>query len=306
MNTPEPVNLQALNDRFAIAGLARLVPGKGGLPCVAVSSPRATATVYLHGAHVAQWQPPGQTEVLWLSEKSWFEDGKPIRGGVPICFPWFGPKADDPDAPAHGLARIRPWNLTNLARTADGDVVIELANRIDDWACLYTVTVGSTLTLSLHVTNGSDSRQPRRFELALHTYLSVSDAAQVSITGLEDADCLDKNAGGARVNLGADPIRFTGETDRIYLDTQAACVLHDPGPRNAPHLGRRVVIDKSGSDATVVWNPWIDKAARMPDFGDHEWPGMCCIETANVGPCAVTLPPGQAHAITAQLSVQSP
>jgi glucose-6-phosphate 1-epimerase len=136
------------------------------------------------------------------------------------------------------------------------------------------------------------------FEEALHSYFAVGDIHETTITGLEGTEYLDKVGGLKRGREGRDPLRFSGETDRVYLDTQADCVIHDAG---GP---RRISIGKAGSDATVVWNPWIAKARAMPDFGDDEWPGMVCVETGNVGPYARRLAPGESRSMTATIGVQ--
>jgi D-hexose-6-phosphate mutarotase len=159
----------------------------------------------------------------------------------------------------------------------------------------YQVTVGSSLTLSLEVLNtGPDALA---FEEALHTYFAVQDIHAVHISGLEETDYLDKVGGTTTRHQGSDAIRFTGETDRVYLQTQATCTIHDPGRR------RRIVVAKHASDATVVWNPWVAKAQAMPDFGDDEWPGMVCVETANVNVHGVTLAAGGRHTMTATIDV---
>jgi D-hexose-6-phosphate mutarotase len=157
--------------------------------------------------------------------------------------------------------------------------------------------VGTALRLDLEVTNTGD--ETVTFEEALHTYLTVGDARRIVVSGLEDADYLDKTSGGRTVPGEPEPVRLTGETDRVYLDTQAETTVDDPAG------GRRIVIDKEHSDATVVWNPWIEKAAAMADFGDDEWPGMVCVETCNVGAAAVTLAPGASHTMTAILQVEA-
>jgi glucose-6-phosphate 1-epimerase len=290
------LTVDQLNDRFAVGDAARFEAGEGGLKRLAIATPHATAQVYLHGAHVAQWQPDGFAPVLWLSQRSHFAAGKPIRGGVPICFPWFGPNADDPAAPAHGLARTKAWDVAGVHRTADGEVVVELETLVLDFAVTYTVTVGPSLTMTLHARNRAAA--PRRFEAALHTYFTVGDVRQVRIAGLAGATYIDKVDAARRKVQGAEPIMFTQETDRVYLDTTAACVLDDPV------LLRRITVEKAGSQTTVVWNPWTAKAARMEDFGDDEWPGMCCIETANVADHAVTLSPGGDHGMTAAIHVE--
>jgi glucose-6-phosphate 1-epimerase len=159
----------------------------------------------------------------------------------------------------------------------------------------YRVTIGPTLTMSLEVHNVGDTAVT--FEEALHTYFAVQDVRRVTITGTAGTDYLDKVAGFARVTQGPDPIQFTGETDRIYLNTRETCVITDPG------LRRAITVRKEHSDATVIWNPWIAKAQAMKDFGDDEWPAMVCVETCNVNIHARTLAPDQRHTMTAILDV---
>jgi len=288
-------NLAQLNQQFGIERRLRLAPGLGDLPRAIVTAPGGTGEVYLHGGHITTWQPIGEEPVLWMSRHAEFADGKAIRGGVPVCFPWFGPKADDPDAPSHGLVRTRPWQLTHSSAD-DKLVTLALRTAIEGWDVTLTAMFGPSLTMTLAFTNTTDA--PATAEAALHTYLTVGDARQVHITGLEHTDYLDKTDDGRRKNQGREPIRFTAETDRVYLNTDAPCDLHDPV------LRRRITVGKAGANATVVWNPWIDKSARMPDFGDEEWVHMCCIETAAVADHAITLAPGATHELTATLNVE--
>ena len=279
--------------------------GQGGLPQLLIANELAQAAVYLHGAHVTHFQPRGQKPVLWMSAQSWFAADKPIRGGVPICWPWFGPHAGKPELPAHGLARLSDWRLRAVTNEPDGGTSVVLALESSDRTKLlwphdfdleYTVRVAARLELSLRVKNAGAAAFI--FEEALHTYLAVSDIRKVSVQGLAGAAYLDKVGGMQRVTQGPDPLTFSGETDRLHLDTDAACEVDDPG------LRRRIRIEKSGSRTTVVWNPWVKKAQAMPDFGDDEWPGMLCIETANAAANAVTLAPGAAHEITARIEVR--
>lgn len=286
--------------RTALPGAVRVESGNGGLLCLAVDSAQGRAQVYFQGAHVAAWHPAGSAHpVLWLSRSSYFEPGRPIRGGVPICFPWFGPHREDPSAPAHGFARLREWTLTEAHEDPDGTVRLALELAGEDlsplwphrFRAVHRIQVGRSLRMALEVRN--EGTGSFTFEEALHTYLGVSDIRRVEITGLEGADYLDKMAASARVREGSGPIRFSGETDRIYVDTHAACTVRDSG------LSRRIAVSKEGSDATVVWNPWIAKARAMPDFGDDEWTEMVCVETCNVNVHAVTLAPGGIHVMTA-------
>ena len=278
----------------------RIEVGRGGLRRVVVNTPLAEAEIYLHGAHVTHFQPRGQKPVLFMSGKSSFEAGKPIRGGVPICFPWFGPRQDGRPGPAHGFARLTEWEFTRAETANDGAVEIgfrfvsskaTLEQWDGDFELSYRVKVGGSLGLELRVRNTSG--KPIRFEEALHTYLSVSDVRQVSIEGLAGTAYSDRVGMPHEEVEGAAPIRITAETDRIYRNTQATCVVHDPGWK------RQLVVEKTGSDATVVWNPWIAKAKAMPDFGNDEWPAMLCIETCNVREQVVTIAPGQSHTMAA-------
>ena len=262
--------------------------------------------MYLHGAHVTHYQPPGGQALLFLSDESWFAPGTPIRGGVPVCFPWFAIRADDLEAPAHGFARLMEWAVESIDETAGGEVAATLVLHSSDetrkiWPHDFTlrhiVKVGTSLDLTLQTENtGGDAA---RFEQALHTYFRVGDVENIRVFGLEGTVYVSKAEGMARENQGPDPITIRSETDRIYLDTRAACELEDPG------LGRKVTVRKTGSDTTVVWNPWIDKSTSMPDFGNDEWRRMLCIETCAVAEHAITLEPGATHLMSAHVTVEA-
>jgi len=282
-----------------------LEPGPGGLERLTLQASEGEAHVFLHGGHVSHFQPKGERPVLWMSRASRFEPTRPIRGGVPVCFPWFGPKAGASEAPIHGFARILPWALAGVTREPSGEIEakLELAPEAAirggfslELGLALIVRVGRSLGLTLAVHNAGAT--PARFEAALHSYFAVSDVAQVRIHGLEGVPYLDKTEAMAK-KPGADgPVAITGETDRVYLDTAATVTIEDPG------WERRVVIAKTGSATTVVWNPWVAKAAAMPDFGDDEWPRMLCVETANVGEQATTIGPRATHVMTATLAVE--
>ena len=291
---------------FELPDLARFEPGAGGLTRLAITTPLAEAHVCLHGAHVTHFQPAGQAPVLFVSGRSFFENGKPIRGGVPVCFPWFAARADRPESPAHGFARTMEWEVESLS--VDGDQTVLAVLRLGasdatrahwphDFVLRHHIVIGRRLAMLLEVENVSG--EPFQFEEALHTYFAVGDAREVSVTGLENAGYLDKTDAFRAKTQGAEPLRFTGETDRTFEHTRATCVLDDP------RAARRITVEKSGSATTVVWNPWSEKAAAMPDFGDDEWPRMACIETANAGANAITLAPGAKHAMRAIISLSS-
>ena len=302
MATPAP--LSDLNRRFEIPGIARIVDGRGGLPCVQVSSPRASGEIYLHGAHVTSWKPAGNEEVLYLSSKSKWQDGAAIRGGVPVCFPWFSARADDPRSPAHGLVRTKSWQLEGITH-ADHDVTVALSTSADDatrktwfgdYHLLFCATFGEQLRLEIIVTNRGTSSF--RFEEALHSYFRVANIAGAKLRGLNGAGFIDKTDAKREKHQHGD-VLISAETDRVYLKTFSTVEIEDPAAR------RRVLVAKEESRDTVLWNPWSEKAKKMSDVGADEWRQFVCVETCNVGDHAVNLAPAQAHTMSALISVSA-
>ena len=286
-----------LDREFGIPGLASVVEGNGGLPKVRITSPQGTGEMYLHGGHITSWKPAGD-EVLFVSSQSRWEDGLAIRGGVPVCFPWFGAKADDPKAPAHGFVRTKAWQLESVTQ-AGGAVAVSMFTENDDstkrwWPAdfrlVHRATFGSELSLELLVTNtGATSL---RFEEALHAYYRVGDIKKVRLQGLEGIHYLDKtDRNQEKAQRGE--IVIVSETDRVYLNTLAAVELEDSA------LRRRTRVTKQNSRTTVVWNSWVQKARTFSDLADGEWTQMICIESSNVGDFAVVLAPGEQHTMKA-------
>lgn len=291
------MDIETLRRQFGGDDLDFVYAGEGLIKAV-IHTRAASAEVYLHGATVTHWQPVDQPQpVLFLSEHSFLKPDKPIRGGVPICWPWFGPHPTDSRQPQHGLVRARAWRLASVQTLDAARTRLKFEIEVPGASAAFTLTVGPTLQMSLKSRNEGD--QPLRVEEALHTYLTVGDSQSVHITGLEGQEYIDKTAGGARRRQGAaQPVRFTGETDRIYLNSETTCVLHDPV------LKRRISVHKTGSRSTVVWNPWIDKSRALSDFGDDEWTRMCCIESANAADNALMLSPKKGeHETTVQIEV---
>jgi glucose-6-phosphate 1-epimerase len=291
-----PTSVDSLNERFAIPGTVRFEAGSGGLVRAVVALPAAEGHIYLHGGHVTHYRLAGCDALLFLSERSRFAEGKAIRGGVPVIFPWFGPRAGDPGAPDHGFARTREWTVESVERSADDAVAVTLMLEPDDgtrqlwphdFRLRHRVRIGAQLEMALEVDNPSD--ELFAFEEALHTYLLVGDVRQVSVTGLGGVTYIDKTAAMTRRTLAGEPLRLTGATDRVFVDTRASCAVTDPV------LARRLVVDKSGSATTVVWNPWREKAETMADLGHDAWRSMLCLEAANAADNAVHLAGGQRH-----------
>jgi D-hexose-6-phosphate mutarotase len=299
-----PIDLETLNESFAIADHITFAAGPGGLPVAQVRNAYAAATVSLRGAQVLAFQPHHHDPVLWVSAHSLYQPGKAIRGGIPVCWPWFGPHASDPAKPAHGFARTSLWSVLSAAALADGATQVRLRLADDDasyalWPHAFdlrlVVTVGAELRAVLIARNPGAA--PYTYSGALHSYFSVSDIAAISIHGLDGCAYIDKVDGQQR-KIQQGPVTIQGETDRVYLNTGETCVIEDPG------LDRRITIGKAGSHTTVVWNPWAERARQLADFGDEEYHGMICVETANADGDSVTLAPGGEHRLTAIISVE--
>ena len=288
--------------RFEIPGTAQVVEGNGGLPKVRITSPEVGGEMYLYGAHVTSWKPVGGEEVLFLSSQSRWEHGHAIRGGVPVCFPWFGDKADDPKAPAHGFVRTKAWQLESIAQVGAAVTVSMFTESNEDtkrwWPAefrmVHRATFGSELSLELVVTN--TGRTSLRFEEALHAYHRVGNITDGRLRGLDKVHYLDKTDSN-RKKIQHGEIVIVSETDRVYLNTRDTIELEDPV------LYRRIRVTKENSLTTVVWNPWVQKAHSLADLADDEWTQMICIESSNVSDFAVDLAPGQQHKMKAIVRV---
>lgn len=300
----------SLQEKFDLPGVLRFEQSSSGLTFVHVSLPSAQATLSTHGAHLLQWQPAGHGPVLYLSERSEYAPDKPIRGGIPVIFPWFGQRHDGGSGPMHGFARIQEWDLAFVALTGSGESAelhldftlapSELSRSLgfDHFRAGCRFTIGRELRIDFSVVNSTLSDKPLTIEQALHTYFAVGDARKVSIDGLGGASYIDKVDGATRKTQPPGPIHFAGRTDRPYLSTEATCLLHDPAGK------RTITIAKHGSRSTVVWNPWQELAATMADMQPEDWIRMACIETANVADNALTLQPGEGHMMRLAISVE--
>jgi glucose-6-phosphate 1-epimerase len=303
------MDLQTLTDQFAIPGVLAFSQSEHGLLRANITTSSCTAELYLQGAHLTQWQPTGEHPVLFLSERSFFEPGKAIRGGIPIIFPWFGPRTATPDnprtdGPSHGFARTSEWTLAFAALAGDdlhltltlGPSDTSRALGYDQFALVYELVLG--VELNLRVTVNNQGGKPLHFEEALHSYFAVGDSQQISIIGLSDTDYLDKTDHFKKKHQSDPLLKLTAETDRLYFNTVVPVNIDDPV------LRRRITIDKAESKTTVVWNPWSTLATALPDMSPACWLTMVCIETANVAANAVTLASGEHHTMEAHIFVQ--
>ena len=288
----------------------RIDVGPGGLPRVTVTTQACRAEVMLHGAHLTAWEPAGCVPVIWLTGQARFAPGVPIRGGVPLCWPWFGPGAER-SLPMHGPVRTLAWTLDDVRVDAEGTATITLSCADDAatrsvfphaFRLRYTITAGRSLDLSLIATNTGASVIP--VGEAMHTYLAVGDVRRVSLSGLEGTTYIDRSeTHGFHLlaehprGVQAGPVTFTEEVDRHHLAHTGEVQLHDPA------WGRVLRLSKRGSRSTQVWNPWIGKAQRLPDLGDHEWPAFVVAEAANAFDEAYVLEPGAQHELGMNIAV---
>lgn len=272
-------------------------------PALVVNHPAAMAQIALNGAHVMEWTPSGQDPVLYMSPEAELIPGKPIRGGIPICWPWFGPHPSLSTAPAHGFARLRKWELQGAEESVSG-VTLEFTLNTEnggfvDWPHAFSlkciVKIGAELEVFLKVENtGTQSWQ---MSAALHTYLRVADIARVSVLGLHGTHFVEGRLSPER-RPQTGPVFFDREVDRLYLSDSAVEIKDPVG-------GRTLVIEKSGSRSTVVWNPWIEKSKRLADLPDDAYFGFLCVEAANAGEDVVTVLPGGMHLLSTRLRVRS-
>lgn len=277
-----------------------------GYPVLEIIHPEAAARVALHGGHLMEWTPAGQAPVLYLSPHAVYREGKAIRGGVPVCWPWFGNHSGGPALPAHGLARTRFWKVEAATESPEG-VRLSLVLRDDErtrklWPHSFELrldlAIGQTLKMTLTMRHLGDV--PAVFEAALHSYISVRDIRRVKVLGLENSGYFTEVGPpmeqGEHTQHG--PIFIDREVDRQYHAAPVVRVM-DAG------LGREIVISNSGSNSTVVWNPWIDKASRLADLPDRDYWNFLCVETACLTTASrLQLPPGGSHILKARIHCQ--
>ena len=307
--TTDQITIESLTASFALTEADNCLifkNGEGDIPLIEIKNRYASATISLQGAQLLSWIPAGEEEVIWLSEQATFAVGKSVRGGVPVCWPWFGAHESNTAFPAHGFARTTLWQILNTQALANGStrIAFTLLPNVDnadmwpaDTRVQFQLTIGKELEMELLTHN--EGSQPITITQALHAYFNVADVSELVLHGLEDTDYLDKVDDFQRKHQqGA--ITIEQEVDRIYLDTASDCVIEDK------KLKRKIKIAKSSSHTTVVWNPWQESAEKMGDLGEQGYKRMLCVESANVADDAVVIPPGEAHTLWVQYEVQHP
>lgn len=294
----EPITLKSEQGEFSHEIL--YIKEDNGLDFIEIENKFATAKLALQGGHLMTWHPKHTTEpVLWMSDKSRFEVGRSIRGGIPICWPWFGAHPTDSSLCMHGFARVTPFTLIDVGLMKNGytRVILQMQQTENaqrqlsyPYTVMLTIEIGETLSMKLSTTNRA--RQPFFMGEAFHTYFNIGDIEKTTITGLEDTEYADKLLDYWR-DTQVGPIEFNQEFDRVYVSTIKPVVIHDK------MLNRTITINKTGSGSTVVWTPWKKKAHEIADMPkDDSWRKMVCVETANAMENLVMINPGYTHVLT--------
>lgn len=299
------MNFDQLCD-YEIENELQFVDIEHGFTYIEINNARAHATISTYSGQVLSYRPKNQKDdLLFVSDKAYYADGKAIKGGIPVCWPWFGADPDDLGRPAHGFVRNRQWEVTGSESLGDGStrVVLGLVDTDETreiWPHPFKlsieITVGDSLKVALLTRNTSD--ESFTLSQALHTYFYVGDIGKVKVLGLEGVEYLDKVDGFAeKTQSGA--VTIDGEVDRIYKGVTGELVIDDES------LGRKIRITSTGCSTAVVWNPWIDIAKSMADLDDNDYKRMLCVEAANAGTETIDIPAGDEYRLQAEYTIES-
>lgn len=271
----------------------RLSESSPSYPIYEINHPTCVARVALHGAQVMSWRPADEDEVLYLSPEAVMKEGKAMRGGVPICWPWFNAHPTNPEMPSHGIARTRFWKLVSASENDQG---VEMGFEMTDgiWNAALTLKIGEALEVILETRNPNEI--PIVVSGALHPYFAVSDIEQVRIVNLEGADYLDTVGEPIQRKQKGD-LTFKSEVDSIYDSSNSVLLVDDLS-------GRTLLIEKNGSPSTVIWNPWAEKSAALGDLPDDAYQKFCCIETAIANDKAVIVMPESCYVLSTRISIE--
>jgi len=285
-----------------LPAIANVVGSENNYPILELKTPIFSAEIAFQGATLFHWQPLGEKPVIFTSEEAIFDVSKAIRGGIPICWPWFGAHPSNVEKPQHGFVRNTQWELESVSElSSEGFVEVLFSLPFNnhqyfpyqfDLKCRFVI--GKTLQVHLETTNIGE--EPFEVGGALHTYFNVGDIRGVSITGLDKTDYLDKpDENQLKTQVGE--VVIGDETDRVYLNTRADCLVKDS-------VGaRKIKVSKENSNTTVVWNPWREKATALADMMDEEYQTFVCVETVNMGEDTPQIQPGESHALIQKITI---
>jgi len=298
------MSIETLNADYGLAGQLKFMEGNGGFPVIEIENSKARAAISVYAGQVLSFQPKSESDdLMFLSENAYYKTGKAIKGGVPICWPWFGPDPEGLGRASHGFVRNRMWTVLGTESTPAGETkvkmgLVDTAETREIWPFEFElaleILVGDTLTIDLITHNTGE--ESFTITQALHTYFKIGDINQVKVAGLDNTAYLDKANGGVKTQSG--DITVAEEVDRIYTDVQADLVIHDAA------LGRRIRIAATGSKTAVVWNPWTEIAAKMADLQDDDYHYFICVETTNAANEVVTVTPNSDYRLHAVYTIE--
>jgi glucose-6-phosphate 1-epimerase len=298
-------DIKKLSDRFGIEGELIFTKSENGFVFLDIKNKFANASICLYGAHVTSFTPINSQDILWMSPESSFEIGKPIRGGIPVCFPWFGPHKSDPKKPQHGFGRLMVWDVLDTGTKPSGETFVELqlcsseetkAYVANDFCATIKIVIGEKLDFNFKVENRS--KETFEYTCALHSYYNISDIESIAIYGLQGAHYHSQ--------LKAEPNDFIQESPTIeihqaetrhYHNTESTCIIEDP------NFGRKIEVAKAGSKITTVWNPWVETCAQIGDLPDDGYKTFVCIEAVNAFDNVISLLPGESHTTSALIGL---
>jgi len=296
-------NTIELNETFGCNEVT-FYDGPGGFTFIDLASEGATATISLYGAHLTAFQPTGEEPVIWLSERAVFKEGSSIRGGIPICWPWFSGHPTNPDLPKHGFTRFYQWQVEAVETGTFGTrLTLFLTDNAEtrqlwDYAFKVRLIVTIKQNLKMELTFTNETTEEMIIGSAFHPYFKVGNVAKTTVKGLAGTTYIDFADAQQRVVEQGD-VEINGPVDRIYLDTISDCTIMDS------ENNRQINIAKTGSKTTVIWNPWVQGATDMRDMEDDGYQTMLCVEPANMLDDVYTLAQGETHTLTTEISTRS-
>lgn len=288
MNLRQLSTVNALSDNVTVCEYQ-------GINIIRVIHPLAEAGISLHGGHLLWFKPQGEKDIIWLSEKAIFDQSKAVRGGIPICWPWFGQAG----TPSHGFARTSQWSLLEHRENENGVIVsLALEDNEETYAIwphkfknVLTFEIGQELKVSLTSTNTDN--QPWSYSGALHTYFDIANINDIDITGM-GPNYLDSTQQGKACEGGSTLI-FNSETDRVYTQPEATITINDK------NNNREILVTNEGHNAAVIWNPWQALSISMGDMADNSFETMVCVESTIHQP-SIELAPEQSHTLVTTIS----
>jgi glucose-6-phosphate 1-epimerase len=298
------MNINQLNRVCGIPDHLKFMEGKGGFPFIVISNRSAKALISMYAGQILSFQPNDEHEdLLFLSQKSYYDEGKAIRGGIPVCWPWFGAASSDPQRPNHGFVRNSLWTVLGAEAVTYLETKVKLGVMESSksealwqqaFALELEISVGKSLNLELTTRNtGNDVFSITQ---AFHSYFQVGNIKQVKVLGLENSQYFDKlDKGVQKTQIGA--VTVSEEVDRIYTDVKKELIIDDLA------FDRRILISSTGNNTAVVWNPWMETTAKMADLEDDDYQRFICVEAGNVATDVVQIPPGGKYSLQTNIQI---